>query len=77
MAVITRPSGNDAPSGTSLAEIVYGLEGDDTPVSGGRDETLRGDAGDDNLSGRLGDDEATGASGSDPFSYIGTSSATT
>lgn len=62
----------------SLADIVYGLEGDDTlDGGGGGNDTLRSDAGDGNLSGRLGDDEATGGNGSDRFFYISTSSATT
>ncbi len=58
-------TGDDDLTGTSQADLINALGGDDAVTGGGGADTLRGGAGDDTLKGNGGDDKLIGGGGAD------------
>lgn len=54
---------------TSLVNLTYGFDGDDTIYGGGQGDYLFGGSGDDTIRGRGGDDQVTGGAGADIFEF--------
>lgn len=57
-------------SGTSLPELLFGEDGNDTLSGNDGNDYLSGGAGDDMLSGDLGDDTLIGGAGNDSYFYV-------
>ncbi|ABD06346.1 VCBS [Rhodopseudomonas palustris HaA2] len=66
MAIINGTNGNDNPLvGSTGADTIHGLDGDDLIRAGNGNDTVFGDAGDDILDGGTGFDVLTGGAGND------------
>jgi Ca2+-binding RTX toxin-like protein len=60
-------SGNDRRIGTSSAELIQGLAGNDDLSGGGGNDVIDGGSGRDTINGGTGNDELTGGEGRDSF----------